>query len=494
LNQDKFERSTDGLPAEVERAVRNIVSLSEFEQEGKRVDPALERAKESRDGAAFLEALIAAADLPARTNTRVVFESGNEREWLLETFKLLNVGKKPGFSIPKRIRILLGPAFAMDESQPSFVGRVVDTKGLDEILIRADIDRYIEREDTLCLFTSGFAGAPDGEVLNYVDRHLQDRTSGFERRCILLVLPRHGEAAQVLGADGSTVDDAQTGEAIKTNQVLAAFQNKGLLFFRDNVIFYDARTGFSNDRLLDDDAAKDARRAFFQGLAAVVDARRRHFEDMAKALEVELRRLLGGSSVLQASDAKIVTEAEALLKQSAISVVADDFVSKLMEYLRQKRRPIQFHALNRRFGVHNDTNLFEIARAHGQELLRAATQQEFKRLLDNLNHLSDRASDDVSPFLVELQKQLQIHYDAYVKSAATAVKEIVEQRLSPLDESNTFWKVTIGEWGKGSGYWDRVSNDYVQGLRGVADKIRDVAITKWKTEVTEPLARFLSQD
>lgn len=490
LNPEKFERPTDGLPAEVERAIRNIVSLSDVE----RVDPAIERAKEAGNGAAFLEALVAAADLPARTNTRVVFESGSEHDWLLETFKALNVGKKPGFAIPKRIRIVLGPTFTADDQQLSLIGRVLDTKGLDEILIRTDIDQYIEREDTLCLFTSGFAGAPDGEVLSYVDRHLQDRTSGFDRRCILLVLPRNGEAAQVLGPDGSAVDDEQAGEAIKATQALGAFQNKGLPFWRDNLVFYDARQGFANDRLTDKESARDARGTFFQGISAVVDARKNHLEITAKSLDDELARLLGGSSVLQAADAKIVAEAQALLKQSAISVNANDFIFELMAYLRAKRRPIQFHALNRRFGVHNETSLFEIARARGQELVRGATQQEFKRVSDNLDQLSERASDDVSPFLDELQKQLQLHFEAYVKTVATAVRGIVEELLEPLDETNEFWQAAIGEWGKGPGYWDRVSNDYEQGLDGVADKIGNVAVARWKAEVTDPLGRFLSED
>jgi len=494
LNPEKFERPTDGLPAEVERAIRNVVSLSEVERDGKRVDPALERAKEAGDGAAFLEALVAAADLPARTNTRVVFESGSEHEWLLETFKALNVGKKPGFAIPKRIRIVLGPTFTTDDRQPSLVGRVLDTKGLDEILIRTDIDQYIEREDTLCLFTSGFAGAPDGEVLSYIDRHLQDRTSGFDRRCILLVLPRNGEAAQVLGADGSAVDDEQAGEAIKATQALAAFQNKGLPFWRDNVVFYDARRGFANDRLADKESARDARGDFFRGISGVVDARKSHLESTAKSLDEELAKLLGGSSVLQEADAKIVAEAQALLKQSAISVNANDFIFSLMKYLREKRRAIQFHALNRRFGVHNETSLFEIARARGQELVRGATQQEFKRVSDNLDQLSERASDDVSPFLAELQEQLQLHYEAYVKTVAAKVREIVEEALEPLDETNEFWQAAIGEWGKGPGYWDRVSIDYEQGLDDVADKIRDVAVERWKAEVTDSLSRFLSED
>jgi hypothetical protein len=494
LNPEKYERPTDGLPAEVERAIRNVVLLTEIERDGKRIDPALERAREAGDGAAFLDMLVAAADLPSRVQTRVSFESGNEHEWLLETFKELNVAKKRGFSIPKRIRILLGPSFSAEAGSP-WLRRVLDTKGLDEILIRTDIDRYIEREDALCLFTSGFSGAPDGEVLNYVERHLLDRTSGFDRRCVLLVLPRHGEPAEVLGADGGPVGDEQTGEAIKASQALAAFQHKGLPFGRENIVFYDARRGLSRDRLLEGESAKEARAVFFEAINRIVDSRRRHLEETARSLDDELAKLLGGSSVLQAADSKIVAEAQALLRQSAVSDVnADDFIFSLMDYLRQKRKAIQFHALNRRFGVHNETSLFEIARARGHDLVRTATQQEFKRVSDNLAHLCERASDDVAPFLAELQEQLQIHYESYLKAVAATVRGIVGELLQPLDLTNEFWRAAIGEWGKGPGYWDRVSTDYEQGLHGLADKIHNAAVASWKSDVTEPLGRFLSEE
>ena len=458
LTPEKYERPTDGIPAEVERAIRNVVSLTEIERDGKRIDPALELAREAGDADAFLDMLVAAADLPSRVQTRVSFESGNEHEWLLETFKELNVAKKRGFSIPKRIRILLGPSCGA-EAGPPWARRVLDTKGLDEILIRTDIDHYIEREDALCLFTSGFSGAPDGEVLSYVERHLLDRTSGFDRRCVLLVLPRNGEPAQVLGADGGPVEEEQAGEVIKASQALAAFEHKGLPFWRENIVFYDARRGFARDRLLERESAKEARAAFFEAISRVVESRRHHLEETARFLEDELAKLLGGSSVLQAADSKIVTEAQALLRQSAVDVSAGagDFIFNLMSYLRQKRRAIQFHALNRRFGVHNETSLFEIARARGHDMVRTATQQELKRVSDNLAQLCERASGDVAPFLAELQEQLQLRYESYLKAVAATVRGIVGELLQPLDLTNDFWRAAIGEWGKGPGYWDRVS-------------------------------------
>lgn len=491
IDPDKYEKPTDGLPAEVERAIRNVVSLPEKEVGGKRVDTALELAREFGEGA-FLEELLARSELPARIQTRATFEGGNEHEWLLETFKDLNVGKKQGFSIPKRIRVMLGPAFA-NEALPEVVNRVIDTKGLDEILIRGDIDHYVERENTLCLFTTSFAGAPDLEVLNYVERHLLDRTSGFERRCVLLVLPRNEEAANVLGPDGGPVEDEEAGEAIKASQALAAFQNKGLSFCRQNIVFYDSRRGFLRNRLVDEQDFADARDKFFKEIGQIVTSRRRQLESIARSLEDEIPKLLGGSQVLQPADEEIVVEAKALLGQSAVDVNTEDFVYDLMRYLRQKRRAIQFHALNRRFGVYYETNLFEIARARGHELARAATQQEIKRVTDNLSQLCERASDDVSPFLSELLEQLQFHYEAYLKAVARMVHKTFKELLQPLDETNEFWRAAIGEWGKGPGYWDRVSVDYQEGLDGLATQIHETAVNGWKSDITEPLGRFLSE-
>jgi len=495
VHPERYEKPTDGLGAEVDRAIRNIVALNKTERDGKEVDPAIDRASEG-DGSSFLDALVTAANLESRIETRVTFPGGDERAelaWLQGTFKEINVGRRAGFAIPKRIRVLLGPSFT-DDGEPAFVGHVVDTKGLDELLVRTDIDRYIDRDDALCLFTSGFAGAPDGEVLNYVERHLLDRTSGFERRCILLVLPRNGEAAQVLGSDGNAVENEQTGEIVKAGHARLAFQNRGLNFLSDNIVFYDARRGYSQDRLTEEELAADGRRAFFQQVARIVAARRDHLVETATALEEELAKLLGGSSALGADDSRIVAEALALLRQSAVDVPADDFVYQLMNYLRQKRRAIQLHALNRRFGVHGETSLFEIARARGHDLARTGTQQEFNRVTGCLSDIRDRASSDLALFLAELEEQLQVRYEAYLKTVGSKVRGLVEGLLDPLDLSNKFWRAAIEEWGKGPGYWDRVAIDYEQGLEGVATKVRETAREAWKTDVTEPLARFLAEE
>ena len=495
VHPERYERPTDGLGAEVERAIRNIVSLNKADRDGKESDPALDRAREG-DASSFLEALLAAAKLDSRVETRVAFRGGDRRAelaWVQDTFREINVGKRAGVSIPKRIRVLLGPSFHGD-AEPAFIARVVDTKGLDELLVRTDLDRYIERDDALCLFTSGFAGAPDGEVLNYVERHLLDRTSGFERRCVLLVLPRNGEAAQVLGTDGNAVEDDRAGETVKAGHARLAFQNKGLTFLADNIVFYDARQGYARDRLSDVEAATEGRRAFFRHLERIVSARRNHLVETATALEDELSKLLAGSAALGVGDSAIVAEALALLRQSAVDVPADDFIFHLMGYLRQKRRAIQFHALNRRFGVHNETSLFEIARARGHDLARSGTQQELNRVTNCLAEIRGRASSDVALFLEELEEQLQVRYEAYLKKVGSKVRGFVEELLDPLDLSNEFWRAAIAEWGKGPGYWDRVAIDYEQGLEGVSAKVRDCARESWKTDVTEPLAGFLVEE
>jgi len=111
-----------------------------------------------------------------------------------------------------------------------------------------------------------------------------------------------------------------------------------------------------------------------------------------------------------------------------------------------------------------------------------------------LAEIRGRASSDVALFFAELEEQLQVRYEAYLKSVGSKVRGFVEELLDPLDLSNEFWRAAIGEWGKGPGYWDRVANDYEQGLEGVSAKVRDCAREAWKTDVTGPLASFLAEE
>ena len=493
IHPERYEKSTDGLTIEIERAIRNIVGLNKIEREGKEVDPAVEFARQMGDSAAFVESLLRAADLGSRKEIRAVFQGGDERAWLQDTFKMLNVGRYAGFSIPKCIRVFLGPPLTKD-GYPEFISRIWDTKGLDEILVRTDIDEHIERPESLCLFTSSFAGAPDSEVLNYVERHLQDTTSGFERRCILLVLPRNGEAANLLGADGNPVEQEELGEAVKAEQARLAFQNRGINFLADNIVFYDAMQGYERGLLRREDEAAAGRRAFFERIERIVDNRRARLHEAAVLLDEELSTLLGGSSALQPQDRSIVAEAQALLRQSSVDVHTEDFVYSLMQFLRRQRRAIQFHALNRRFGVHGEANLFEFARAHVHNLVRHATQHEFNRVATWVADIRGRSSSDLAPFLTEIEQQFQALYELYLKNSAIKVRILVKEQLAPFDLSNEFWQVAIAEWGKGPGYWDRESNDYEQGLEGIAEQVMKMANEDWKTEITEPLARFLMED
>lgn len=493
VHPERHERPTDGLSTELDRAIRNIVDLNKVEHDGKEIDPAMELARQEGSGDAFVGALLKAAELDSRKESRAVFPGGNEFEWLQDLFKKLNVGRCNGFTIPKCIRVFLGSSLVSDGYLDS-VSCIRDTKGLDEILVRADINRYVEDEHALCLFSSSFAGAPDSEVLNYVERHLQDPTSGFERRCILLVLPRNGEAANLLGADGNPVDEEEVGEAIKASQARLAFQNRGLNFLAENIVFCDAMRGYEKGRLDRPDQAAEGRRAFFGQLEKIINNRRTWLQDAAGRLGNELSSLLGGSSVLQPEDRRVVAEVRTLLGQSAVDIHAEDFVYTLMQFLRQQRRAIQFHALNRRFGVHGDASIFEFAKVHTYDLVRHATRQEFNRVANFAAGLRERASPDLALFLTELEQQLRIRYETYLKTVSSRARDLVEELLLPRDLSNEFWQAAIAEWGKGPGYWDRESNDYEQGLEGAGERLMKIADDAWKTEIMDPLVAFLAED
>lgn len=498
LEPQNYEKPTEGLSAELDRAIRNIVALNVVERDGKKVDPATERARETGEKVAFLQALLAVAKIEERTETLATFVEGDERQWLQETFKEINVGRRQGFSIPRRIHVQLASTFFKYEL-PSFIGRVVDTKGLDEITVRNDIDSYIERDDAVCLFTSGFADAPDAAVLNYVQRHLENTSLRFDLRCVLLALPRHGESASVLDPEGNAVGDETEGQLIKANQAMLAFQNRGLPFHLDNITFYDALRGYSGNVLTDVEIVNADRVKFFEQLKRVVAHRQARLAEDAEALQRELAELKASDTTLRPEDDRIIQDVRALLRQSRVEARGDDYVFRLMTFMRANRRPIQFHALNRRFGVHeaSQTNLFDIAKVQARSLVREATLSEFKRVQLGLQNVCQQASEsnsDTFLFLQELEKQLQIKYDGYLDYVAAEVRVAVTSLLEPCGMENPFWQAVKGQWGKGAGYWERVSNCYADELSSIGETIQDTAKNGWMERVTHPLAEFLAAD
>ena len=176
------------------------------------------------------------ASLESRATNRIEFDNQkNEQQWIKNTFAAINAAELKEFAIPRKIYLYVSHD-VLSGSNLSQFDSVVDTKGLDENPIRKDLQKYIENQDTICLFVTPFAAAPEANISKLIGYHLTSKSKDFHHRFVTLVLPHKDEPEKVNECDG----DYDTGIQIKTDEIQATFEKLNLDFLIENILFYDA--------------------------------------------------------------------------------------------------------------------------------------------------------------------------------------------------------------------------------------------------------------
>jgi hypothetical protein len=232
---DKSE--SDVISTEIERALRSITNLNKTSKKiedkdgkitSKTVDLAEEKAKEV-SLEEFKRYAFENADLSNRIYDRAnsqIFcpESVNPKQWLKETFEKVNKADIPYFSIPKKIFIHINnEIFGVSELE--LFDSIIDTKGIDENPIRPDLRDYIEKEDTICLFTSTYNDSPETNVRELMKYFLSQHSKKYEDRFVTLVMPHKGEPEKENDGDGTR----ETGIEIKKEIIQGVFDRLDLL-------------------------------------------------------------------------------------------------------------------------------------------------------------------------------------------------------------------------------------------------------------------------
>lgn len=244
-DKETFWEKTDELSTEIQRAVRNIIDFpfKYFTVDGKqqRIDTA-EKAFRELDN--FKDTALHNAQLDKRIETKIEFDGNDEKLWIKETFKPINQGERKNFSIPHWIEIIVSKNILSDSDLFQF-DSVVDTKGIDEIVIRRDLEEYIAREDTICLFATAFNSAPEANIRELMKYNLQDSSKDFHQRFSVFVLPRNQEPEHENGSDGTW----ESGIEIKRGVIQNVFKNLNLEFSPENVMFFDSLRYYHNGRI-----------------------------------------------------------------------------------------------------------------------------------------------------------------------------------------------------------------------------------------------------
>ena len=508
------------ISTEIQRAIRNIIKMNfhnkTIYEDGvrntpKRIDPA----KENFDLFGFDDFKKLAfnnANLESRTTKKIEFDNQkNEQEWIKNTFAAINNVELEEFAIPRKIYLYVSYD-VLSGSNLSQFDSVVDTKGLDENPIRKDLQKYIENQDTICLFVTPFNDAPEANIRNLIVYHLTSKSKDFHHRFVTLVLPHKNQPEQVNGCDG----DWEIGIQIRKEEVQATFKNLKLDFFQENILFYDAFRYYGDDIYSQEDVQAD-KNEFLEAIAEVVERRRNILLDEIKNIQESFTRIKNG-------DALTGTEIKAI--ENAIQKIKDfrdlskrvqsynykdqgqdkGFVTKYVEHYRTHYKAWNTkHAIHRNFGYYDPRNIDiyydmrVIAEGRNEdEMLKKFTKQAKQELENILNELTF-ANESLKTFIPELVIQFHSFYDEFISDVGVKIEHEAIRKISPESEDYDpdFWTALIEEKGKvrppGETYTDNVCHTLKQELEKEESLNTFLEIQAgefWKKLVTKILTFF----
>jgi transcriptional regulator with XRE-family HTH domain len=217
------DEDTPWVPEEMARAIRGLAGLTEAGAE------ALAKTFPNREELSIQ--ILTKMDLLRRRETALWRQGGDQfasdLEWLQKAFRELNNGRRPGFSLPKRIKVII-PRKVFDSGDLNI--NIVDTKGIDQSSAREDIDMHFDDSHAIVLLCTKFGEAPDVPTMNLIRRaktlHEESHANG---RVVVLVLPRHQDALDMKDeATNDYVLSVAAGYEAKRSHIQRALQPIGV--------------------------------------------------------------------------------------------------------------------------------------------------------------------------------------------------------------------------------------------------------------------------
>ncbi|ALF52134.1 hypothetical protein ACX27_03555 [Nostoc piscinale CENA21] len=401
------------------------------------------------------------ANLECRTYKIIEFDNqSQEKEWIKNTFAAINSVQLKEFAIPKKIYLYVSNNILSGSNLYQF-DSVVDTKGLDENPIRQDLQRYIDSQDTICLFVTPFNAAPEANIAKLMGYHLTSKSKEFHHRFVTLVLPHKHEPEKTNGSDGSW----DLGIQIKKEEIQATFRHLNLDFFPENILFYDSLRYYRDDivklnDIYDEEDVQADKNEFIKAIADVVKRRRNILLDEIKSIKDSFGKIKNGDTLTGAETQAIENAVQNIkswreLGKRVPSFVYQDFVDKYLEYYRTTYKAWNTkHAIHRNFGYYEprDIDIYYDAKVFAEgiyedEMLKKFTK-EAKLEIENVLYELISAHESLKTLIPELVKEFYILYDDFIYEVGTAIEKELTRKLSPHSEDSPFWKALISEKGK----------------------------------------------
>lgn len=467
-----------GLSKEIARAVRNMADLrkrKEKSADGKTTwsDEAENLAKSFTDPNAFAVEILSRMQLARRVRRDLWYSPSSGKsplQWLQEMFQLINNGRHPEFSLPKRIEVVVRePVLAVD----GLSIRLVDTKGIDQTAERADLESHFDSPHTLSVLCSMFNGAPTTDIQLLLNRAKSVGVRNLHLRSALLVLPRPDEALAVKDdAEGIAARSVEEGYELKRDQIEMQLQRRGLEALP---------VGFFNSR-------EDERSTFRDFLAGRIAVLRSFHRDWLMEVIANARNLIANhekeqaQTVMRAAARRLgiwvqnnleVGRVDESVHDSLLGALASAYASTIRATVnRSGNWPYLDYEHHLGFGARRvaaiaSNSKFESFKAIAANLLQDDEFVDARELVEQSIRVLESAIDELLLKVQLMGRSLHVEM---------------------LKVDQAFWQGCVSEWGTGRGYRDRVTE---RNRRWFGDEahsriegaVRDLLTTEWRIAV-----------
>jgi len=486
---DGQKNDTVNVSEEMQRALRNMSGLTvrrERDARGKTNsrDQAVELASQCATEEEFRARVIERMNLEMRTRREIWIDEGAAKiamPQLRKLFREINNGRLGDVPLPSSIDLLI-PGFGSEV--PGLSLSAVDTKGLDEVAVRADLDARLKDARTHVVLCSTFNQAPSTSVQLLLD-HLRN-AHGVRvdaGKVSVLALPRDEEAMAVKDDSGEPPIDDEDGYNLKRDQILRTLASGDRALNGVPILFFNVKK---------DDAAK------VRGLLIeqIVRLRKSHEE-----------RLLDECA---AAD-EVIRHHETQAFTSAVQAVADQLSNflgahaplpprvrqpsaELIEAMNAIRYASTIWAMTRRNGEYYNFSVSHQVGAGGAKdaLLRSRTWfEKLQGVLDTLKHDEDLA------LAQKTIQQVEVSADGWRRAFAEAARTAaVEVYRGPLEADIALWSDCSAQWGAGPGFKHRVERiirDWFEAQTELNQKLENVMAALWDQTVVRPLERLSNE-
>lgn len=479
-----------GVSEEVQRALRNMSGLTVKRSrgsDGKSVtqDQALDLALASSTEEEFRAKVLERAGFEKRTRREIWIEDGSSKnvfKQLREAFRDVNNGRVADAPLPSSIDLIV-PSFGSE--LPGLSVAVVDTKGMDEVALRADIDARLKDLRTHVVLCSTFNQAPMASTQMLLDNlknaHGQQVDAG---KVSILALARPGEAMAVKDDTGEPPLDDLDGYDMKRDQILRQLgAGEAGVVTGIPINFFNAH----------DDDPVTARKLIFDEIA-----------NLRGSIEERLR------SECSAAE-EIIGNHEQQAFTSALKEVADRLgnfldahgglgsrVRPVHQELTQAMNEIRYAstlwAMTRRNGDYYSFNaVHHIGAGNARDaLLRSANWFErLQGLLDTLK--KDQGLALAAKTIAQIEASVVVWKRAFADACRFAASEVYRK---PLEGDRDLWRDCASQWGQGPGFKARVQlriRAWFEKRTELNDELEQTMASIWEQSVVSQLARLTNE-